>query len=119
MNKAITVIFLVFLTLPLQAGDIKIDRLTTEMQEGFALVEGNPRLSWTMQSEENGTNQTAYEIEIYELYSKRIVWNSGKVNSSQSQLVSTQGLKNLPHSSDNTYACRVLSWGEANNHTAW
>ena len=44
-----------------------------------------------MQSPENGTRQSAYEIDIREAFTGRSVWNSGKVYSTQSQLVSIEG----------------------------
>ncbi|NDV83289.1 alpha-L-rhamnosidase [Bacteroides sp. 51] len=119
MNKTITILLLACLSLQLQAGGIKIDHLTTEMQDGLALVEANPRLSWTMQSEENGTYQTAYEVEMYELHTKRAVWNSGKVTSSQNHLISTQEAKILAHSSHYTYAWRVRVWDEKDTPSEW
>lgn len=36
------------------------------MQEGLVVVEGSPRLGWVMESPENGTRQSAYEIDIRE-----------------------------------------------------
>ena len=90
---------LLLLCLPcfVQAKNITISRLTCEMQEGLVVVESCPRLGWAMESPENGTRQTAYEIEIREAFTGRSVWNSGKVTSSQSQLVPTEGA--LLHSS--------------------
>ena len=84
---------LLLLCLPcfVQAKNITISRLTCEMQEGLVVVESCPRLGWAMESPENGTRQTAYEIEIREAFTGRSVWNSGKVTSSQSQLVPTEG----------------------------
>ena len=72
---------LLFLCLPcfMQAKTITISRLTCEMQEGLVVVEGSPRLGWVMESPENGTRQSAYEIDIREAFTGRSVWNSGKV----------------------------------------
>lgn len=60
---------LLLLCLPcfVQAKNITISRLTCEMQEGLVVVESCPRLGWAMESPENGTRQTAYEIEIRRL----------------------------------------------------
>ena len=118
MNKVLIPFFLLCLSINLQAKGIKIDQLTTETQEGLALVERSPRLSWTMQSEENGTYQTAYEIEMYERHTRRAVWNSGKVISSQSHLVSTEGAQILADS-HYTYAWRVRAWDETDTPSAW
>jgi alpha-L-rhamnosidase len=111
---------LLFLCLPciVQAKNISITRLTCEMQEGLVVVEGAPRLGWVMESPENGTRQSAYEIDIREAFTGRQIWNSGKVNSSQSQLVSTEGAK---ISSDNpfNYIWRVRVWDETDTPSEW
>ena len=111
---------LLFLCLPciVQAKNITITRLTCEMQEGLVVVEGAPRLGWVMESPENGTRQSAYEIDIREAFTGRQIWNSGKVNSSQSQLVSTEGAK---ISSDNpfNYIWRVRVWDETDTPSEW
>ena len=60
------IFFLLCLPCLAQAKNITVSRLTCEMQEGLVLVEAYPRLGWTMESPENGTRQTAYEIEIRE-----------------------------------------------------
>ncbi|WP_175629464.1 glycoside hydrolase family 78 protein [Bacteroides acidifaciens] len=111
---------LLFLCLPciVQAKNITITRLTCEMQEGLVVVEGAPRLGWVMESPENGTRQSAYEIDIREAFTGRQIWNSGKVNSSQSQLVSTEGAE---ISSDNpfNYIWRVRVWDETDTPSEW
>ena len=85
--KKILLSLLICLSCFVQAKNITISRLTCEMQEGLVVVEGSPRLGWVMESPENGTRQSAYEIDIREAFTGRSVWNSGKVYSSQSQLV--------------------------------
>lgn len=119
MNKLFSTLLLACLSIQVYAGGIKIDRLTTDMQEGLAIVESHPRLSWTMTSGENGTRQTAYEIDIREAHTGRSVWNSGKVLSAQSHLINTQeaGLSQLP--SDYTYSWRVRAWDENDSPSAW
>ena len=87
------IFFLLCLPCLAQAKNITVSHLTCEMQEGLVLVEAYPRLGWTMESPENGTRQTAYEIEIREACTGRTVWNTGKVQSSQSQLIPTHGAK--------------------------
>jgi hypothetical protein len=119
MNKVIATLILTCLALRLQAGNIRLDRLTTEMQEGFAVVERPPRLSWTMQSAENNTSQSAYEIEISELHTGRSVWRSGKVRSAKSHLVSTQDARLSRRNSPHTYAWRVRVWDERDTPSDW
>ena len=111
---------LLFLCLPcfMQAKTITISRLTCEMQEGLVVVEGSPRLGWVMESPENGTRQSAYEIDIREAFTGRSVWNSGKVYSTQSQLVSIEGADIRPDNPFN-YSWRVRVWDETDAPSEW
>ena len=111
---------LLFLCLPciLQAKNITITRLTCEMQEGLVVVEGSPRLGWVMESPENGTRQSAYEIDIREAFTGRQIWNSGKVNSTQSQLVPTGGA-NISSGNPFNYIWRVRMWDETGTPSEW
>ena len=111
---------LLFLCLPciLQAKNITITRLTCEMQEGLVVVEGSPRLGWVMESPENGTRQSAYEIDIREAFTGRQIWNSGKVNSSQSQLVPTDGA-NISSGNPFNYIWSVRVWDETGTPSEW
>ncbi|WP_417008821.1 glycoside hydrolase family 78 protein [Bacteroides congonensis] len=111
---------LLFLCLPciLQAKNITITRLTCEMQEGLVVVEGSSRLGWVMESPENGTRQSAYEIDIREAFTGRQIWNSGKVDSSQSQLVPTEGA-NIGSGNPFNYIWRVRVWDETGTPSEW
>ena len=111
---------LVLLCLPcfMQAKNITISRLTCEMQEGLVVVEGAPRLGWAMESPQNGTRQSAYEIDIREAFTGRQIWNSGKVYSSQSQLVSIKGADIRPDNPFN-YSWRVRVWDETDAPSEW
>ena len=119
MNKVTVLFFSACIVLPLHAGGIRVDRLTTGTQEGLALVEHPPRLSWTMTSGENNTSQSAYEIEIRELHTGRSVWRSGKVCSAKSRLVSTQDAGLSRQNSPHTYAWRVRVWDETGAPSEW
>ena len=66
--KKILLSLLICLSCFVQAKNITISRLTCEMQEGLVVVEGSPRLGWVMESPENGTRQSAYEIDIREAF---------------------------------------------------
>lgn len=101
-----------------QAKNITVSRLTCEMQEGMVIVEGYPRLGWAMSSSENGTRQTAYQVEIREACTGRSVWNSGKVKSSQSQLISTQEA-DIHRYSPYSYVWRVRVWDETDTPSEW
>lgn len=113
-------ILLLLLCLPfcVQAKNITISRLTCEMQEGLVVVETHPRLGWVMESPQNGTRQTAYELDIREACTNRSVWNSGKVISSQSQLVSTNVAK-LSRNGSYNYIWKVRVWDETDTPSAW
>ncbi|WP_455585596.1 glycoside hydrolase family 78 protein [Bacteroides sp.] len=110
----------VFLCLPflVEAKNISIGKLTCEMQEGWMAVDRVPRLGWQLESSENGSRQTAYEIEIKESCTGHPVWSSGKVISGQSQLVSlpTTGLSFQEGSG---YLWRVRVWDEADILSSW
>ena len=116
--KKILLSLLICLSCFVQAKNITISRLTCEMQEGLVVVEGSPRLGWVMESPENGTRQSAYEIDIREAFTGRSVWNSGKVYSSQSQLVSTKGADIRPDNLFN-YSWRVRVWDETDTPSEW
>ena len=68
--KKILLSLLICLSCFVQAKNITISRLTCEMQEGLVVVESSPRLGWVMESPENGTRQSAYEIDIREAFTR-------------------------------------------------
>ncbi len=129
------------LSATVQAKDITITRLTCEMQAGMVTTSNAPRLGWQMTSPENGTRQTAYEIEISNPLTGHTIWNSGKVLSPQSQLISLRDFENTDQfppsqNSENTslspvgagsarpntpthYTWRVRVWDETDTPSAW
>lgn len=116
-KRELLIATLLLCTLQGGAKDIKITRLTTEMKNAPTLVGALPRLGWQMISDENGTAQSAYEVEVYNALTNQVVWNSGKVQSAQSQLVDiNQPLGSLP---SGNYAWRVRVWDEAGQPSAW
>ncbi|MDR3118215.1 MAG: glycoside hydrolase family 78 protein [Mediterranea sp.] len=110
---------LVCLALPLRAEGLRVERLTTGTQEGFAVVEHAPRLSWTMAADAGNATQSAYEVEISELRTGRPVWSSGKVRSARSHLVPTDAAGLTPENSPYTYAWRVRVWDGAGAPSPW
>ena len=107
---------LLVMSFSVQAKDITITRLTCEMREGRVTISDAPRLGWQMSSPENGTRQTAYEIEVRDVWAGKVVWNSGKVKSAQSQLVSCA---DAALEKDRHYTWRVRVWDEADTPSAW
>ena len=67
---------LLVMSFAVQAKDITVTRLTCEMREGRVTTSDTPRLGWQMSSPENGTRQTAYEIEVRDVWAGKVVWNS-------------------------------------------
>lgn len=88
MKKIIAGMFL--LLFASSAFSIKIQELTCEMQKTPPAVEtAIPRFGWKLQPEYNGDMQGFYQIEVKQ--NSKEVWNSGKVKSDRSQLVSYNG----------------------------
>ena len=79
-----------------------------------------PRLSWQLVAAENDVSQTAYEVKVAEtpamLNSNKLIWTSGKVNSSQSVSVVYGGP--ALQSMQRVY-WQVRIWDNKNKATAW
>jgi alpha-L-rhamnosidase len=79
-----------------------------------------PRLSWQLVSSENDVMQTAYEIRVAEspakLNSNKLIWSTGKVNSSQSVSVIYNGPALI--SMQQLY-WQVRVWDNKNKATSW
>ena len=73
-----------------------------------AITTGGIRLGWQMTGDTNGERQSAYEITICENVTNKKVYTSGKVKSSQSQLVNVPALKPNTHG----YYWQVRVWNE-------
>lgn len=65
----------------------------------------SPNFGWVLASEERGQRQTAYQILVYDS-SDKLMWDSGKVVSSESSHVTYAG-KRLKSSSDYSWKVRV------------
>lgn len=73
-----------------------------------AITTGGIRLGWQMTADTNGERQSAYEITICENVTNKNVYTTGKVKSSQSQLVNVPALKPNTHG----YYWQVRVWNE-------
>lgn len=73
-----------------------------------AITTGGIRLGWQMAADTNGERQSAYEITICENVTNKKVYTTGKVKSSQSQLVNVPALKPNTHG----YYWQVRVWNE-------
>lgn len=70
-----------------------------------------PKFSWVISSTEKNTLQTAYELIVYDA-SRKVVWNSGKIQSSESVNVPYCG-SNIR--SNSTYFWKVRVWDNYKN----
>ncbi|MDD3322528.1 MAG: glycoside hydrolase family 78 protein [Paludibacter sp.] len=105
-------LFLLFISISSNA--IEITKLTSEFQQNpLAVNTLQPRLGWQFTSTENGTMQSAYELEIK---AASFIWNSGKVTSYKSQLIKYTG---SPLKSGEKYQWRVRVWDEEGNLSNW
>lgn len=104
-------------TVSLQAIDVT--RLTCGMvEQPLALAERCPHFGWQM-SGEDGTMQSAYSIEVYTRSldgTKQMIWESGKVLSTQSQHVVYAGEALSPME---RYYWRVRVWDKDEQPSAW
>ena len=102
----------------ISAKGIIVTRLTAEMKDNPALLAELPRLGWQMSSSDFFRQQTAYEIELADLLTGNKLWNSGKVHSSQSQLVSLDETV-FPTSGAGQYVWKVRVWDETDTVSPW
>ena len=94
---------------------ITVTKLTCNHQDGLALSQGGLTVGWQMQSNRNGDRQTAYQIIVYENITNKQVYTTGKVKSSQSQLVSLPS----PGPNKHGYYWQVRVWDEKGKPSAW
>ena len=93
---------------------IEITKLTCEFQRNpLAINTLQPRFGWQMKSAENGTMQSAYELEMK---AQDFEWKSGKVPSDKSQLVKYTGPS---LESGEKYQWHVRVWDEKDIASSW
>lgn len=98
-------------------NDLRCENLSRPL----GIATENPRLSWKIRSAVNGSRQTAYQIiaaskKAYLAGKKADLWDSGKIISSESVLVTYNG-KNL----DSRSICywKVRIWDENDRVSGW
>ena len=83
----------------------------------IGIGERYPQFSWQLSGSKRNLVQTAYEIAVTsDANGKRVVWNSGKVQSDSSVHVSYRGpsLQSGQH-----YYWKVRAWDNYNNQSSW
>lgn len=103
---------------PFMARGMEVTRMTTEMADNpLALEAVSPRFGWQLKGND-GDMQSAYQVEVFTRDGKKekIVWNSGRVVSDRSQLVSYSGNALDPMT---RYYWRVRVWDNGGNVSPW
>ncbi|MDQ0639336.1 alpha-L-rhamnosidase [Pedobacter sp. W3I1] len=122
MSKLVIFSWLYLLSIPLFAQDIKVAQLDCEYRNNpIGIDVQSPGLSWKLQSSKHNVMQSAYQILVSGSRSnidKNIgeVWDTKKVNSSQSIQVPYKGME---LSSTKTYYWKIRVWDNLGNQSAW
>ncbi|MEL0456057.1 glycoside hydrolase family 78 protein [Flavobacteriaceae bacterium SZ-1-7] len=102
--------------------DISVSKVTCEMAENpLAVTNTQPRLSWKLKSDGINVSQSAYQILLSSSAEKlntneADIWDSGKVSSSQSQLVNYAGGK---LQNGKKYFWKVKVWVGNETESSW
>lgn len=103
-------------------SDVAIQNLSCEYNASpMGLVTDSPRFSWMLHSDELGQKQTAYQILVADdslllAQGKGNMWDSRKVKSDQSVLVSYEG---IPFASATLYWWKVMIWDQHGKPAGW
>lgn len=123
MKKHILLTFLLLTVLVSYAeGDFSVVRLRCDGQsEPHGVGAMKPVLSWQLTASNRGVRQTAYRILVSESKAglakgQGTVWDSGKVNSSESAGVRYGG---KPLHAGSTYYWKVMVWNSAGKASLW
>ncbi len=112
LRQSFLLLFLIFL--PFTSFPIEISNLFCEFQQNpLAVNTLQPRFGWQITNAENGTAQSAYEIEVT---GENLNWNSGKVISDISQFMKYTGETLKP---GQKYQWRVRIWDEKGVVSQW
>lgn len=120
MRSFITSLVLILLHVNIQSQDLSVGSLTCEHKRNpIGIGVAQPRLSW--KSEGTGRNllQSAYSIRVSageNFTSGKIIWQSGKVQSSESVLVTYSG---RPLKSGQRYYWQVKIWDNKGKESKW
>ena len=121
MKYRIIILFSLIMALCLSfVRGIEVTKMTCELSEAPLTIDTeHPRFGWQLQSKVNGTRQSAYAIELYNVDNGKneLVWTSGKIVSNKSQLVPYSGSKKLERTTK--YVWRVMVWDENNKPSSW
>ncbi|HKK60920.1 MAG TPA: family 78 glycoside hydrolase catalytic domain, partial [Bacteroidales bacterium] len=106
----------------LSAKDVEFKKLTCNSQQNpIAIQSQQPLMSWIVEADGYNRSQTAYQIlvasQIEALNEQNAdMWNSGKINSSQSAYVKYNG---RPLAAAHKYYWKVKIWDDQGKSTGW
>lgn len=103
-----------------KAPYLRIEKLTCNyQQEPLLVIKDTPFFGWQLKSNQQGVTQTAYNIELFSNTGgdEIKIWDSGKVQSNQSQRIKYDG--NTILESETSYQWRVRVWDSDDNASAW
>src|SRR4030095_8399310 len=92
--KHISIILFLLINSAIHAQKLSVYDLSCEHKiNPIGIDATQPRLSWKIKSTERNMSQTGYSIRVAEgtNFSKSMVWESGKINSDESVLISYSG----------------------------
>lgn len=96
---------------------LQVTNLTCELLvEPSAVNAPNPRFGWQITSNQHHVLQLAYHIQVRCVLSSKVVWNSGKIRSSESQHVPYNG---MPLLHGQLYRWRVRVWDNQQRRSQW
>jgi alpha-L-rhamnosidase len=112
--------FLVFISVNALSQDLAVYDLTCEHKKNpLGIDVMQPRLSWKIRSTGNDIMQTAYSIRVAtdrNFSSSKSVWQSGKVESEESVLISYKGTVPVP---SQVYYWQVKIWDNKGKESKW
>lgn len=79
---------------------------------------GTPRFSWQITPQGRAQNQTAYQIKVFTRGDK-VVWDSGKVTSTESAFIPYEGEKLSPQDPARNFQWQVKIWNDSDIAGDW
>ncbi len=115
MNKMLLLVVTLHLFILSVFAQVKIQNpLTENLENPIGLDIKQPRFNWQLVGNKRNITQTAYEIKV--ITGKSVVWNPGKVESSQSVQVAYNG---DPLQTGKKYSWQVRVWDNTGKSSGW
>lgn len=108
-------IFVMEFSVSVADAKLVVTETRCNLQRGIALTDGTLSLGWQMISSQNSESQSAYQIEIVDRESGRVVFDSKKTESPESQMVGVPALRRTSGS----YQWHVRVWNKRGEVSEW